>query len=93
MQLETKEEEGILKIKIFPSLSISKVNEFKEELIKYFNAEKISFDLSELSEIDSAGLQLLYTFIRDRKNNGMHSDFSAISDSVKNLIETYRLEF
>ncbi|MCS7215517.1 MAG: STAS domain-containing protein [Thermodesulfovibrio sp.] len=92
MPLKIFVEDEKLKIKIDGSLTINEVLNMKKELSKLINAKNINFDLSEIQEFDSAGFQLLYTFIRDKRKEGITVIIDGISEIVRNFQETYNLE-
>lgn len=92
MPLQVYEENGIKKIIITESLTINEVSSIKNELEEFFTVENLILDLSQLSEFDSSGLQLLYTFKRDREKEGLTTKFEALSDIVNTFLQTYKME-
>ena len=65
MKITKKEKKRKTEIKIKGSLSIYEVSSLKEELLTCLKSNKsLSLDLSEVSECDTAGIQILYSALR-----------------------------
>lgn len=92
MPLQVFDEDGTKRVIISESLTINDVSSIKNQLEELFTGESIIFDLSQLSEFDSAGLQLLYTFKRDREKEGLNTKFEVLSDVVNTFLQTYKME-
>ncbi len=52
----------------------------------------IELDLSEVSELDTAGLQLLFLLKREAAQVGQHVRLSAASDTVREVLTLARLD-
>lgn len=91
MPLKLMVDDHELKVKIDGTLTIIDVVRVKEELSKLINSRNISLDLSEINEFDSSGLQLLYTFIRDKRKEGVKVTLSEVSEIVENMLKTYNI--
>lgn len=92
MPLKLMVDDNKLRVKIDGSLTISDVVGVKEELSKLINSSNLNLDLSEINEFDSSGLQLLYTFVRDKRKEGVKVTLGGISEIVKNMLKTYNIE-
>jgi anti-anti-sigma factor len=87
--IETENDKIILRFPEF--LTIHSVQEVKNELVNVTdNFTDVFLDLSDITEIDSAGFQLLYALIREIRKKGICE--IAASESVKNMFSTYNVE-
>lgn len=85
-------ENGKILLKFSESVTIHNVSDTKSALDKIELEEAIKVDLADVSEIDSAGFQLIYTYLRDLRRSGLKVEFIGLSESIKNFCSTYNLE-
>ncbi len=92
MVTEIKSEDGKILLKFSESITIHNVSDTKSVLDKVEVEEGVKVDFTEVAEIDSAGFQLLYTFLRDLRRSGVMVEFIGLSEPIKNFCSTYNLE-
>ncbi len=82
------------KLVLNDELTIYVANDFKKKLEKYVNTEKcqfLSIDMSEVSEIDTACLQILIQLKREFTETGRELRIVSHSSAVIELFELYNL--
>ena len=73
-------------------MNIYEAQSLKDELLDIpAHADEIEVDLSQVTEIDSAGLQLLLLAQRETSKQGKALRITACSPAVQELIELYNL--
>lgn len=92
MVTELKSVDGKILLKFSESITIHNVSDTKAKLDKIDVENCVDLDLKEVAEVDSAGFQLIYTYIRDLRRSGLSVDIIGMSESVKNFCDTYNLE-
>ncbi|MEM3238244.1 MAG: STAS domain-containing protein [Thermoplasmata archaeon] len=90
LNVKTVGEQVFLEIK--DSVTINNVTELKNILEDMFYYKFIVIDLSDISEIDSAGFILIWFFIENLKKREINFEIRNISDAIRNLSKTYNLE-
>lgn len=83
---------GLCRMRIEGELTIYKAAEAMEQLIPYWNDfQRFEIDLSEITDIDTAGVQLLLIF--SRKTEGMENGIRLLGTSqpVNEALIIYRL--
>lgn len=92
MVTELKSVDGKILLKFSESITIHNVSDTKSALDNVNLEHFVKVDMTEIAEMDSAGFQLIYTYIRDLRRSGIVVEFVGLSDSVKNFCSTYNLE-
>ncbi|MBF0464064.1 MAG: STAS domain-containing protein [Nitrospirae bacterium] len=74
-------------------LSVVRANELKELFIDYVKTAKdIELDLSSVSEIDTAGFQLLVALKKESDGMGRNFRILSVSPAVENLLDLYNVK-
>lgn len=73
-------------------LVISEVEKAKTLLIKFMNLENIKLDFSGLSKIDTAGLQLLYSFVLTLDSKKIRHSINAYGESLEKILKMYHMQ-
>lgn len=72
------------------SLDISTVSDARDKLLETLNPlESIRFDLSDLTEIDTAGLQLLLAVRKEAESLGVECRFAHPSPAVEGVFRGF----
>jgi anti-anti-sigma factor len=80
-------------MKIEGNMDIYSVSDIKSGLSKGFmSSSGIEIDMSEVSEIDTAGFQLLVLARREAGRTGKSFRIVAMSQPVSSVIELYKME-
>ncbi len=72
-----------LRVALTPTCTIREVGEFRAHLLQALPATDVVLDASALTKIDTAGVQLLLAFVRDRKRAGVRTRWEAVPDSIR----------
>lgn len=81
------------KLKLNGELTIYTATDRKAELINTLQADKIDLDLSAVSEMDSAGLQLLLLLKREADKAGKHLAISASNSVVQEAFDICNVHY
>jgi anti-anti-sigma regulatory factor len=71
------------RVALAPACTIREVGELRTHLLQALPANAVILDASAVTKIDTAGVQLLLTFIRDRKRAGCQTRWAAVPDAVR----------
>lgn len=75
-------------VNISGTLTIDTVNDHIPKLMKVYNKScQILLNVGHLDECDTAGIQLLWTFVNDVQKKGNEVELHALSDSFKKSAE------
>jgi len=92
MTIEVQEQNGITNIAIKDEMTIYTALEQKNELAQHLKADhELHIDLSEVSEIDSAGLQILLFLKHQATTNNIVLSLVHHSQSVVEVLELLNL--
>lgn len=92
MKVSAKTKNGICRLKVEGGMTIYTALELKTQLIRPLaKAREIEVDLSEVDEIDSAGMQLLILLKRETARQNAALRLTAHSASVTDVIDTLNL--
>ncbi|CAD6880178.1 STAS domain protein [Methylomonas albis] len=93
MAIELKQQKkGVTHLAIQGELTIYSVLEHKEALFPYLSsAKEIQIDLADVTEIDSAGLQLLMFLKQEAVSRGITFSLSQHSEAVVEVLELLNL--
>jgi len=84
---------GLCKLSINEELTIFVIDELKQSLsAEIANYDRFELNLSDIEEVDSAGIQLLLAFKSELNHQKKEFRLTSISDVVKRLIESYSIE-
>jgi len=72
--------------------NINKVTGEIQKKIKNIKSDKVVFDLSKLSYLDSSGIGILVKFYKYLKNNNKKMQIYRPSENVRKLIEMTKLD-
>ncbi len=74
-------------------MTIYRAAELKQKLLAHLGScDAPEFDLSGVSEVDSAGVQLLLLAAREAEAEGKSLRLAAVGEPVREVLSTYRLE-
>jgi anti-sigma B factor antagonist len=92
MPIRTKKRKGISILHIEGDMTISTAVALKKELMKHIAKPcEREIDLSEVSEMDSAGIQLLILAKRDATKHNTPLRLTSHSRAVLEVMDTYNL--
>jgi len=92
MTLKIDTQEQLNKIRIEGELTIYVAAEYLEQIREAFLADKdIEFDLEQVDEIDTSGVQILAAMARQVRDNGADVRFVSLSDEVDEALQNCRL--
>ena len=92
MAITTEQHEGLCRIRIDGDLTIYEAAEARETLVGLLAAcTWFELDLSEVSTLDTAGIQLLLAWGREIQASGRQVEVSGTSDAVADVMESYAL--
>lgn len=84
---------GNIEVAMSGDLNIYSVAEIFEKLQKELQFEdNIKLDFKEITELDTAGLQLFIMLIKHAKEQGCHVDINVMSDVVKQSVNQFNLQ-
>jgi len=88
----SNEQAGLCSLTINEDMTIYTVNDLKQELTKLLESyNRFELNLSEVEEVDSAGIQLLLGLRRELMRQKKEFTLSAINAPVTKLIQNYGL--
>lgn len=88
MPFASKSHGSAYMVNISGSLTIDTVNDHIPKLKKVYNKScQILLNIGHLDECDTAGIQLLWTFVNDVQKKGNDIELHALSDSFKTSAE------
>ncbi len=89
MDIKIKEDADIISITINGIIEMANIRDFKDTLFEACqDAEKnIDIDLSNVNYIDSSGIALLITLLKDQKKKGKSLNIKKISIQVFNILK------
>jgi len=92
MSIQAKENNGITHLAIKDEMTIYTALEQKNELSQYLNTDhELHLDLSEVSEIDSAGLQILLFLKQEANRKNIILSLIHHSQAVVEVLELLNL--
>ncbi len=92
MTIEVEISEGLHRLKVSGELNIYTAVEFKQQLLEQLaRAPRVEIDLSQVSEIDTAGFQVLYLARREASRDDKPLRLAAASRAVKDVIQAYHM--
>ena len=92
MTIKVKEKDGVTHIEIKDEMTIYTALEQKKELSQHLKADhELQIDLSEVSEIDSAGLQILLFLKQEASTKNILLTLAHHSQSVIEVFELLNL--
>ncbi|VAW67756.1 hypothetical protein MNBD_GAMMA10-896 [hydrothermal vent metagenome] len=84
---------GLCKLSINEELTIFVIDELKQRLSEKIDEyDRFELNLSDVEEIDSAGIQLLLAFKNELNHQKKQLNVVSTSAAVKQLIESYSIE-
>lgn len=93
MDIETKEEDGYIFVKISGEFTVSNISKVKEKFTGLINKNTlVKMDFSDVTEFDSSALQLLYAFSVYIKNRGTDITVTANNNKTELFFKTYGME-
>lgn len=93
MPIKTQNEGGLCRIAIDENMTIYTAREIRKGLSEIkTDVMDMEIDLSEVSEVDTSGLQLLYLLKKEAELTGRSLRFTALSPAVSSVIELYRMK-
>ena len=93
MTINIKVTKNSCKMQFSDELAVFTASEFKAEIVsKWENWKKLVIDLSNVDEIDGAGLQLLLSLRRTCEMQKIEFNVSAVSEATENLFQLYQLD-
>lgn len=88
MSIESEKKNGTCHLKIADEMTIYTAAQYKDELLSYFpDCQEIEIDLSEVTEMDSAGLQILLLLEAEAGKVKKELHFTNHSQPVTDVIE------
>lgn len=91
MRINVTQKAGCLHARLGDSLDISAVGEGLDHLLQVVESgTSMEFNLSSVSEIDTAGIQLLLLVRREAQNSGKECRFTQPSAAVREAFELVR---
>ncbi len=92
MQLEIEQHADHCVLRLIGELVISHAIELKDALLDALNdCQQLEIDLAEISDLDSAGMQLLLLLKREALASHKDCHLSNHSSVVVDMLETYQL--
>jgi anti-sigma B factor antagonist len=92
MSIESKKENGVCHLTIKDEMTIYTAAQYKDELLSYFSdCHEMEIDLSEVTELDSAGLQILLLLESESAKTNKELHFIHHSQPVIEVIELLNL--
>lgn len=92
MQIRTKTKKGVMTLHIEGDMTVRTAAELKKELMKHLAKPcEREIDLSEVSEMDTAGMQLLMLAKREATRQDMPLRLTDHSRAVLGVMDTYNL--
>ncbi len=92
MHIDAKTKKGICRLVIDGEMTIYTALEMKAQLLQHLaKAKELEVDLAQVTEIDSAGLQLLILLKRETAKRNAVLRLSAHSPAVTDVIDTLNL--
>ena len=87
-ETSVSQESSSLTLKCGDDFSIRDAQAFHQELNKALeNNQSVDVDASEVTQTDTAGLQLLYAFAQKAKNHGLGFKWIKVSDDFRETAE------
>ncbi|MDH5435475.1 MAG: STAS domain-containing protein [Gammaproteobacteria bacterium] len=84
----SKEKKALLTLACGDDFSIRNAQEFQQQLTQALaNKQSVEVDASQVTQTDTAGLQLLYAFSKKASENGLDFKWKNISDDFRNTAE------
>ncbi len=87
MPIHAKTRHGIAHLSVSGEMTIYTAAELKAELLPWLDKPQLEMDLSEVSEMDSAGLQLLILAKREAQQAGHSLQLSGHSRAVLEVFD------
>lgn len=92
MTVQAEMQNGLCSARIAGEMNIYAAAELKERFAGLLeDSAELELNLSEVKEIDTAGVQLLLLLKREAQRTGKAVRFTAHSDVVREVIELYNL--
>lgn len=89
MKINATKSNGMLKAKLQEALDIGKVADARDSLLQILNSgSNLRFDLSSLTEIDTAGVQLVLAIQKEAHSLGKECRFVHPSPTVEEAFRT-----
>jgi len=93
MSVQVEKENGVVKFVIENNMTIFNAAELKKTILEALSEpSNIQLDLSQVSEIDSAGFQLLLMLKNESKSNNKEYQITACSPAVDSLLDLFNLK-
>lgn len=92
MPIRAETKKGLSQLNIIGDMTIYTAADLRCELLKHLNRGAIEIDLSEVSEMDSAGLQLLIMAKREALHHGWDMRLSGHSRAALEVLDVCALE-
>jgi anti-sigma B factor antagonist len=94
MRISLSRHGGSVKVRLDESLDIQDIQESKDHLLEALSCagSAIEVDLSGISELDTAGVQLLLLVDRQARRNGLRCTWSNPSGAVTEVLELLHLD-
>ncbi|HOK01119.1 MAG TPA: STAS domain-containing protein [Spirochaetota bacterium] len=89
MEIDIKESEQLVVIKVIGDIEMMSIKNFKEKLFEVGqNSDKnIEIDLSEVDYIDSSGVGVLISMLKLQKKKGKELIIQKVSSKVLNVLK------
>lgn len=93
MVINSKQTNGVLQVSIQDDMTIYTVHELKEAFLNYCNSgvPEVLVDLSDVTELDSAGLQLLLLLKSESKKRAFNLRIVGHSQAIIEVFELLKL--
>lgn len=93
MPLNVNVKKNRLLIAVSGDMTIPALGDIREAVqSKLSKAKRIEFDLSQVEDMDSAGVQFLFAVRKMAESKGMSMTISAASPSVRDCLGIFRME-
>jgi len=93
MGISVHEDGGVLKISVIGEMTIYNARELKKGLAEhFFSAKDIEIDLTEVGEIDTAGLQLIALARNESMSSGKRFRIASLSAPAERLVTLYNMK-
>lgn len=93
MNINIEKNNGLCELQIEGEMTIFNAAELKKQLLcSLAECQEIKIDLSEVSEMDTAGLQLLLLVGWEAKRLNKHLRITSYSTAILSVLELFRID-
>ncbi len=90
MSISAHRDGDVLNIRVSGEMTIHNARELKKGLAEHlFSAKDIEMDLTDVSEMDTAGLQLMVLAMKESMDSGMRLKIASLSGPAERIITLY----